>query len=124
MLKKYEALSEQVNLTRALMARLVIYRYLNRTNLICYSELSRLIGCEAFIKHENHNPTGSFKIRGALNFVHHMSNEELESGILVATRGNHGLAMAWAGRLFHVPCTVVVPENNNPFNLCGVMYGL
>jgi threonine dehydratase len=96
------------------MARSVINKYLNRTNLIRYSELSRLIGCEAFVKHENHNPTGSFKIRGALNFFHHMSKEELETGILVATRGNHGLAMAWAGQWFHVPCTVVVPENNNP----------
>jgi threonine dehydratase len=114
MLKKYEAASEQVNLTRTLMARALINKYLNRTNLICYSELSRLIGCEAFVKHENHNPTGSFKIRGALNFFHHMSREELETGILVATRGNHGLAMAWAGQWFHVPCTVVVPENNNP----------
>ncbi|MRR16589.1 MAG: threonine/serine dehydratase [Deltaproteobacteria bacterium] len=114
MLKKYEAASEQVNLTRTLMARSVINKYLNRTNLIRYSELSRLIGCEAFVKHENHNPTGSFKIRGALNFFHHMSREELETGILVATRGNHGLAMAWAGQWFHVPCTVVVPENNNP----------
>src|SRR4030067_2565915 len=114
MLKKYEALSKQVNLTRAFMARSVICRYLNRTNLICYSELSRLIGCQAFIKHENHNPTGSFKIRGAINFFHHMSREELEAGILVATRGNHGLAMAWAGQWFHVPCTVVVPQNNNP----------
>jgi threonine dehydratase len=63
MLKKYEALSKQVNLTRAFTARSVIYRYLNRTNLICYSELSRRIGCQAFVKHENHNPTGSFKIR-------------------------------------------------------------
>ena len=114
MLKKYEAASEQVNLNRTLMARALINKYLNRTNLICYSELSRLIGCEAFVKHENHNPTGSFKIRGALNFYHHISREELEAGILVATRGNHGLAMAWAGQWFQVPCTVVVPENNNP----------
>jgi len=114
MLKKYEAASGLVNLNRAFMARSVINKYLNRTNLICYSELSRLIGCEAFVKHENHNPTGSFKIRGALNFFHHMSREELDAGILVATRGNHGLAMAWAGQWFHVPCTVVVPENNNP----------
>ena len=51
MQKKYEALGEQVNLTRTLMARSVIYRYLNRTNLTCYSELSRLLGCEAFVKH-------------------------------------------------------------------------
>jgi len=114
MLKKYEALSTRVNLARTLMAKSVVERYLNRTNLIYYSELSRIIGCEAFIKHENHNPTGSFKIRGALNFFHHMSREELEAGILVATRGNHGLAMAWAGQWFNVPCTVVVPEGNNP----------
>jgi threonine dehydratase len=114
MLKKYEILSEQVNPARTFMARSVIYKYLNRTNLTHYSELSRLIGCQAFVKHENHNPTGSFKIRGALNFFHHMSREELDAGILVATRGNHGLAMAWAGQWFNVPCTVVVPENNNP----------
>jgi threonine dehydratase len=114
MLKKYELMSEQINLKKTLMAKSVVERYLNRTNLTYYSELSRLIGCEAFVKHENHNPTGSFKIRGALNFFHHMSKEELEAGILVATRGNHGLAMAWAGQWFHVPCTVVVPEGNNP----------
>lgn len=114
MLKKYEILSEQVNPTKTLLARAVISRYLKRTSLTHYSELSRLIGCKAFVKHENHNPTGSFKIRGALNFFHHMSQEEVDAGILVATRGNHGLAMAWAGQWFHVPCTVVVPENNNP----------
>lgn len=114
MLRNYEALSGEVNLLGVIRARAVIDRYLNRTNLTYYSELSRLVGCEVFVKHENHNPTGSFKIRGALNFFHHMSGEESESGVLVATRGNHGLAMACAGRWFDVPCTVVVPEQNNP----------
>lgn len=114
MLRKYEALSTEVNLLGMIKARAVISRYLNRTNLTYYSELSRLTGCEIFVKHENHNPTGSFKIRGAINFFHHMSKEESQGGILVATRGNHGLAMACAGRWFGVPCTVVVPEGNNP----------
>jgi threonine dehydratase len=113
-MRNYDLLSAEVNLIGVIKARAVIGRYLNRTNLIYYSELSRLAGCEIFVKHENHNPTGSFKIRGALNFFHHMSGEELEAGVLVATRGNHGLAMAWAGRFFNVPCTVVVPEHNNP----------
>jgi threonine dehydratase len=113
-MRNYELLSAEVNLLGVLKARTVIDRYLNRTNLTYYSELSRLAGCEVYVKHENHNPTGSFKIRGALNFLDHMSSEELEAGVLVATRGNHGLAMAWAGRFFHVPCTVVVPEGNNP----------
>ncbi|MCL5734103.1 MAG: threonine/serine dehydratase [Actinobacteria bacterium] len=113
-MRNYEALGAKVNLIGVMKARAVIGRYLNRTNLTYYSELSRLTGCEVYVKHENHNPTGSFKIRGALNFFHHMSGEELDNGILVATRGNHGLAMAWAGRWFNVPCTVVVPEHNNP----------
>jgi threonine dehydratase len=60
MLKKYDLLSRQVNLPGAFMARTVIDRYLKRTNLTHYPELSRIIGCEAFVKHENHNPTGSF----------------------------------------------------------------
>ncbi len=114
MLRDYDLLSAEVNLVGVIKAKAVIGRYLNRTNLTYYSELSRLVGSEVYVKHENHNPTGSFKIRGALNFFHHMSGEELETGILVATRGNHGLAMAWAGRWFNVPCTVVVPEHNNP----------
>ncbi len=113
-MRNYEQLSVEVNLLGVIRARAVIDRYLKRTNLTYYSELSRLAGCEVYVKHENHNPTGSFKIRGAVNFLQHMSSEQLEAGVLVATRGNHGLAMAWAGRFFHVPCTVVVPEGNNP----------
>ncbi len=113
-MRDYDALSAEVNLPGVLSARKVIDRFLNRTNLTYYSELSRLAGCEVYVKHENHNPTGSFKIRGALNFFHHVRTEELETGILVSTRGNHGLAMSWAGRWFDVPCTVVVPEHNNP----------
>ena len=92
-MRNYELLSDEVNMIGILKARSLIGRYLNRTNLIHYSELSRLVGCEIFVKHENHNPTGSFKIRGALNFFHHMSGEEVETGVLVSTRGNHGLAI-------------------------------
>jgi len=113
-MRNYEQLSAEVNLLGVIRARAVVDRYLKRTNLTYYSELSLLAGCEVYVKHENHQPTGSFKIRGAVNFLSHMSKEELEAGVLVATRGNHGLAMAWAGRFFNVPCTVVVPEGNNP----------
>jgi len=114
MLKKYERLSEQVSIKGMIKARSAISHYLNKTNLIYYSELSRIIGCDAFVKHENHMPTGSFKIRGALNFFHTIHKDEVENGVLVSTRGNHGLAMAWAARWYNIPCTVVVPENNNP----------
>ncbi len=114
MLKKYERLCERVTIKGILKARSAISHYINKTNLIYYSELSRLIGCDAFVKHENHLPTGSFKIRGAMNFFHNIRKEEVEHGVLVSTRGNHGLAMAWAARWYNIPCTVVVPENNNP----------
>ncbi len=114
MLKKYEKASEQVSIKGVLKAREAISHYIRQTNLTYYSELSRLLGCDAFVKHENHMPTGSFKIRGAINFFHTIPKEKVESGVLVSTRGNHGLAMAWAARWFNVPCTVVVPENNNP----------
>ncbi|HOC74900.1 MAG TPA: threonine/serine dehydratase [Deltaproteobacteria bacterium] len=114
MLKKYERLSVQVSFRNILRARSAISHYIHRTNLIYSSELSRIIGCEAFVKHENHLPTGSFKIRGALNFFQTIPKEDVANGVLVSTRGNHGLAMAWAGQWFNTPCTVVVPENNNP----------
>ncbi|MCD6570861.1 MAG: threonine/serine dehydratase [Deltaproteobacteria bacterium] len=114
MFRKYEELGKKVNIQGALRARGPVYQYIKRTNLIYYSELSRLIGGEIYVKHENHHPTGSFKIRGALNFFQHISKEEIEAGILVATRGNYGLAMAWAAGWYNIPCTVVVPENNNP----------
>jgi threonine dehydratase len=114
MLKKYERLSEQVTIRNILRARRAIAPYIRRTNLIYYPELSRLTGCEAFVKHENHLPTGSFKIRGALNFFHAVPQEDVANGVLVATRGNYGLAMAWAAQWVNTSCTVVVPQNNNP----------
>jgi len=114
MLKKYERLNEKVTFKAILKAKSAISHYINKTNLIHYSELSRLIGCDAFVKHENHMPTGSFKIRGAINFFHTIDRADVENGVLVSTRGNHGLAMAWAAQWYNIPCTVVVPENNNP----------
>nr|HOY76106.1 pyridoxal-phosphate dependent enzyme [Deltaproteobacteria bacterium]HPH51816.1 pyridoxal-phosphate dependent enzyme [Deltaproteobacteria bacterium] len=77
MLKKYERLSVQVSFRNILRARSAISHYIHRTNLIYSSELSRIIGCEAFVKHENHLPTGSFKIRGALNFFQTIPKEDV-----------------------------------------------
>jgi threonine dehydratase len=114
MLKKYDKVADQVSIKGVLRARSAIAHYIQRTNLIYYSELSRLMGCDVFVKHENHMPTGSFKIRAAINFFHTIPKQKTENGVLCSTRGNHGLAMAWAARWFNVPCTVVVPENNNP----------
>jgi len=114
MKEKYMDLSKEVNFNNIYKARKTVYRKLKKTHLIHYASLSELIGGEVCIKHENHNPTGSFKIRGTVNFMSHATDDIKENGIIVATRGNHGLATAWAAREEDILCNVVVPMNNNP----------
>ncbi len=114
MLEKYIELAEQVNFSNIFKARKPVYSRLKKTHLIHYSSLSELVGADVYVKHENHNPTGSFKIRGTVNFMANASAEIKENGIIVATRGNHGLATAWAARQEDILCNVVVPVANNP----------
>jgi threonine dehydratase len=71
-------------------------------------------GIRVLLKHENHQPTGSFKIRNALSALTKLSAEEKRRGIVGATRGNHGQALAWTGRLLGMRVTVCVPHGNNP----------
>ncbi len=95
-------------------ARQVVARFLKSTPLIHYPELSEQLGFQAYIKHENHNPTGSFKVRGGLNFMHHLPQAQREKGVITATRGNHGQSIAYAAAQFGVKATIVVPYGNNP----------
>ena len=95
-------------------ARKVVARFLKATPLIHYPELSEHLGFQAYIKHENHNPTGSFKVRGGLNFMQHLPQAQREKGVITATRGNHGQSIAYAAAQFGVKATVVVPHGNNP----------
>jgi len=109
-----EDLIAQVNMLEIFKARRVVDRVLRRSFLTFYKRLSDDLGAEVYVKHENHLPTNSFKVRGAVNFMAHLSPAIEKSGIVVATRGNHGLAVAWAARERGVFCNVVVPENSNP----------
>ena len=95
-------------------ARRVVSRFLKPTPLIHYPELSDRLGFQAYIKHENHHPTGSFKVRGGINFMHHLPEAQREKGVLTATRGNHGQSIAYAAAQYGVKATVVVPHGNNP----------
>ena len=76
--------------------------------------LDEATGLSIWVKHENHNPTCAFKVRGGLNLVGAMSFEERAKGIVTASTGNHGQSIAMASRIHGVPCTVFVPEGNNP----------
>ncbi len=73
-----------------------------------------MLGCEAHVKLENSQAIGSFKIRGGLALLAKMSEQDRKAGLVTATRGNHGQSLAQAARLHGVPCTVFVPEGNNP----------
>jgi threonine dehydratase len=97
-----------------LSAQQTICKYLSRTPLYRYSGLSELLGCSAFIKHENHQPVGAFKVRGGINFISRLNERERESGVITASTGNHGQSIAWASQLFGVQATIVVPLKSNP----------
>ncbi len=79
--------------------------------------LEQHTGTETWVKHENHAPTGAFKVRGGLNFVARLLAETraggVPPGLVSASRGNHSQSLAYAGRAHGVPVTIVVPEGNS-----------
>ena len=70
-------------------------------------------GLDIRVKHENHNPTGAFKVRGGVNLIASLPDED-RRGVITATTGNHGQSIAVACQLEGVPCTIVTPLGNNP----------
>ena len=95
-------------------ARAVVYESLTPTPLAEYPLLNEALGTRALIKHENHLPTGAFKVRGGLNFMHHFARAATHQGVISATRGNHGQSIALAAQRYGMPATIVVPHGNNP----------
>src|SRR6266852_3988346 len=91
-----------------------IRSYVEPTPLRHYPALDRLVGAEVHVKHENHNPTGAFKVRGGVNLVSRLTDEERDRGVIAASTGNHGQSVAYAARLFGVSAIICAPENANP----------
>jgi threonine dehydratase len=87
---------------------------LTPTALLDWPGLSELLGCQLLLKHENHQPTGAFKVRGGINLVSTLTDAERKAGIFACSTGNHGQSLAYAARRFGVRCTIVVPQGNNP----------
>lgn len=106
--KKYPISQKEV-----LQAGKVVYQYIIPTQLIYYQGLSSMIGADIYIKHENHQPGGTFKIRGGINIMHHLKQQNIE-GVITFSTGNHGISIATAARLFGIEATIVVPKGNNP----------
>lgn len=95
-------------------ARVHVYAHLKPTPLIRHPLLDGWLGCAAWIKHENHLPTGAFKVRGGVNLVAQLTADERRRGVVSASTGNHGQSMAFACRIHGVPCHIFVPVGNNP----------
>jgi threonine dehydratase len=104
----------EISLNQIRAAQEIIYRSLAPSPLHEHPLLGAELGLRAFIKHENHLPTGAFKVRGGLHFMHHFAQERTHNGVITATRGNHGASVAFAAKLHKVPATIVVPFGNNP----------
>jgi threonine dehydratase len=107
-------------LADVLDARRRISPHLRPTPLYGYPVLGELLGAEVFVKHENHQPVGAFKVRGGVNLVSQLSAEECERGVISASTGNHGQSIAYAARLFGVPATICVPEAANPVKVASM----
>jgi threonine dehydratase len=77
-----------------------ILPYLAPTPLHSYPALNALIGADVYVKHENYQPVGAFKVRGGINLVSQLSSDERRRGLIAASTGNHGQSVAYAGRLY------------------------
>ncbi|HUJ26214.1 MAG TPA: threonine/serine dehydratase [Myxococcales bacterium] len=105
-----------VTIADVLQARKRIREVLPKTPLRRYPALDEAVGygIKVWVKHENHQPGQTFKARNALAALSALSDEERRRGVIGATRGNHGQALAWAGQILKVPVVVCIPRGNNP----------
>jgi threonine dehydratase len=102
------------DLADVLAARQRIAPYLRPTPLYRYPALDALTGAQVWVKHENHQPVGAFKVRGGVNLVSQLGADERRRGVIAASTGNHGQSVAYAADLFGVPAVICVPEQANP----------
>ncbi len=94
-------------------ARPRVARVVRPSPLLRHPLLAAETGLDILVKHENHNPTGAFKVRGGVNLIAGLAPDE-RRGVMTATTGNHGQSIALACRREGVPCTIVTPLGNNP----------
>jgi threonine dehydratase len=102
------------DLADVLAARQRIAPYLGPTPLYRYPALDALTGAQVWVKHENHQPVGAFKVRGGVNLVSQLTAEERSRGVIAASTGNHGQSVAYAADLFGVRAVICMPEQANP----------
>lgn len=108
-----------ISLANAFGAREILKKHLHPTPLRQYQSLDRLVGANVFVKHENHNPTGTFKIRGGINLMHRLKADGVK-GVITYSTGNHGTSVATSAKMFGLKAVVVLPENSNPLKVMSI----
>ena len=103
-----------------LAARERIRPYLKPTALHRYPALDELTGTPTWVKHENHQPICAFKVRGGINLVAQLSEDERRRGVVSASTGNHGQSIAYAAQLFGVRAIICVPQGANPVKVKSI----
>jgi threonine dehydratase len=101
-------------------ARTRIAPHLRPTPLYTWPALSELVGAEVWVKHENHQPVGSFKVRGGVNLAAQLTEDERRRGLITASTGNHGQSIAFGARLNGVRAIVCVPAEANPLKVGAI----
>src|SRR5260221_4905285 len=105
------------DLADVLAARQRIGPYLRPTPLYRYPAFDAMTGTQVWVKHENHQPVGAFKVRGGVNLVSQLDREERRRVVIAASTGSHGHSVAYAADLFGVRAIICVPEQANPVKI-------
>src|SRR5204862_3704652 len=93
----------------------LVHRVVPPTPQYCWPLLSRRIGAEIWVKHENHSPIGAFKVRGGVVYLDNLRHAQPQIRCVVtATTGNHGQSIAYSATALGLAATIVVPQGNNP----------
>jgi threonine dehydratase len=101
-------------ITDALRARRLLAQHLIPTPMWSYPAIDAAAGATVFVKHENTQPTGAFKVRGGLTIMASLDPVQRARGVLAYSTGNHAQSLAYAAALHGVPCTIVMPKDPNP----------
>lgn len=109
-----------VTFNDVLRAKRRLRPYLARTPFHSYPALNAFLGVPVHIKHENYQPIGAFKVRGGINYLSQLPDEDRERGVITASTGNFGQSIAYAARLFGIPARIVVAEGSNPGKVAAI----
>lgn len=120
MMMKYSHLWNEPQKDDFKKAQKIVSKYLVRTPFLKAPRLSKILGMEAYIKCENLQITGSFKVRGGVNLMASLSLREKRHGVITASTGNHGQSIAYAASLFNVHAIIAVPKNANPLKVDAI----